>query len=417
MNQQKLLNTLGFMQTRSQITVLMLIVAGLMFYGDIPEPVISILGPARTDSVSYDQGRTLLVSASKELSLTLLVSTQWKRLSLINFEVPGSRDNFPKEFYSYFGPGTTIQKIRYTFKHSNYYALPDSLVYSYKDTVTIKSFWRKPEFANLLQTMKNTTAENMVLELWGWRDSTYAAVYDDPNAESRSLFKIQFHLLPSTNTIYFAPGGDRSQALEYVTNVVSDPKPLADRPARFHNSELEKSCTTCHEGLPSADSGATMKADCGVCHKSFTLGTMMHAPVEMQECGSCHVWSAQAKIMEVPKGVPELCVECHADKQATIDSAKVPHPVATECTTCHSPHSSAEPHLLKKSVYDLCTGCHEDKKMNHPVGKHPVRLMTFRAGDRDEEISCVSCHEPHGSQNEHLLKMGGGVMSGCAKCH
>jgi predicted CXXCH cytochrome family protein len=34
-----------------------------------------------------------------------------------------------------------------------------------------------------------------------------------------------------------------------------------------------------------------------------------------------------------------------------------------------------------------------------------------------QEISCVSCHNPHGSQNPALLKVGGGPMGICLDCH
>jgi predicted CXXCH cytochrome family protein len=34
-----------------------------------------------------------------------------------------------------------------------------------------------------------------------------------------------------------------------------------------------------------------------------------------------------------------------------------------------------------------------------------------------KEISCVSCHLPHGSANESLLKVEGGAMVSCLECH
>jgi predicted CXXCH cytochrome family protein len=119
--------------------------------------------------------------------------------------------------------------------------------------------------------------------------------------------------------------------------------------------------------------------------------------------------------MVVTKDIPGACYECHADKQTAIDSSASQHPVASECLTCHSPHASSEaPHLVRKNIYELCTGCHEEQKLNHPVGKHPVRFAILKSG---EEISCASCHNPHGSENQHLLTVGGNPTMVCAACH
>jgi predicted CXXCH cytochrome family protein len=134
----------------------------------------------------------------------------------------------------------------------------------------------------------------------------------------------------------------------------------------------------------------------------------------MKECESCHSWSAEKHAVVVEKGVPGACYDCHSEKQAQVDSSKSAHPVAGECLTCHSPHGTDQNHLVKSDIYGLCTSCHEDQKINHPVGRHPLRFAKVKNGS---ELSCVTCHNPHGSENEKLLRFAGSSMEVCAQCH
>ena len=158
-----------------------------------------------------------------------------------------------------------------------------------------------------------------------------------------------------------------------------------------------------------------MRADCNVCHKAMSAGALyLHAPAEMKECAACHSWSAEKKTVVVEKGIPAACYDCHSEKQAQVDSSAYLHPVAGECMTCHSSHGTDQKHIVKEDVYTLCTGCHEEQKLNHPVGRHPLRFAKLSNG---EEISCVSCHNPHGSENEKLFKFPGGRMESCSQCH
>ena len=397
----------------STCTIFVVIIFSVFSIGDVPTQEIVILRPD-TSKVAYDQGKLFIVSISKNSDSTLMASTQWEttRYFVLSDTV---KQAFPKEFFQMFAPGTTIQRIVYTYGFFNYIANPETLTFTYRDTVTIRKFWGTPQFSSFIKGLNSTEAKNMVFTVRGWKDSSYTTAYDDPNADNRALYKLQLHLIPGDNFVYLAPNGNKNAAVEYETQLVNESKPLDTRENRFHNSELEKSCSTCHDGLPSADSGRSMKADCSVCHKAIGIGSTIHSPVEMKECSSCHEWSAEKNSMEVVNGIPDACFTCHDDIKATIDSAQVQHPVASDCLTCHSPHASSQgPHLLKKDVYSLCIGCHEDKNINHPVGKHPVRFARTKTG---EEVSCLSCHTPHGSKNPHLLLVGGNLMTICAQCH
>jgi predicted CXXCH cytochrome family protein len=289
-------------------------------------------------------------------------------------------------------------------------------MFAYTDTMTIRGLWQKPEFAQLVKRVQLTNdISEVVVNLKGWSDSTFTTPYDDPNEGERSLYKLHVRLIPGANEIYCAPAGHKENAMLYASTLTIESKSTSDRTHLFHNSALEQSCMSCHEGLPSSFNGDSMSADCNVCHKLMSSGSLyQHAPAEMKECESCHSWSKEKHAVVVEKGVPTVCYDCHSEKQAEVESSTSIHPVASECVTCHSTHGTDQQHIVKEDVYSLCTSCHEDQKLNHPVGRHPLRFAQLRTGG---EISCVSCHNPHGSENESLLKAPGGRMGICEQCH
>jgi predicted CXXCH cytochrome family protein len=399
---------------RFRVIFTLLLAASLFLVGDTTAPSLVILAPS--DSVSYDAGKILLVSVSKDRDSSLLLSTQFEKVVPFGLEIAGTKESFAADFYRLFDPNTTIQTLSYSFRLFKGYTKVKTLAFTYADSMNVRRLWQRPEFAQLVkEVQKSTEASEVLISLKGWVDSLYVTEYDDPTSDGRALYKIQFRLVPGVNNVYCAPGGRKAEAVAYVTSLAAESSPIPGRPAHFHNSTLEQSCSSCHDGLPSADSGASMKADCNVCHKTMSSGaSYLHSPAEMKECGSCHSWSAESKSVTVTEGVPTACYTCHDDKQAQVDSSAFPHPVAGECATCHSPHGTDQKHILKTDVYTLCTGCHEEQKANHPVGRHPMRFAMLRNG---EAISCVSCHNPHGSNNEGLLRASGGRMEICGECH
>lgn len=402
------------MSTKSPILLLLTCIA-VLFLGDGSIQPISILAPFPTDSISYDQGKLLLVSASRESAPSLLVSTQWETKKLFDLNLAPEKENFAKEFYKLVPPQSTIQSLVYSYRYFSGYGQPETLSFAYTDTVGIRTLWQNPEFIRLVKKVQLAhNISEVLIDLRGWTDSTLDTPYDDPNAEGRALYKIHVRLLPGSNEVFLAPSGEKKRAVKYATVFRHEGLPAAERSHPFHNSKLEASCTTCHDGLPSASQGASMTADCNVCHKAMTAATFKHAPAEMKECASCHAWSAEKHAVGVEKGIPNVCYDCHAEKQAEIENAASPHPVASECITCHSPHGSEQKHIVTSDIYSLCTSCHEDHKVNHPVGRHPLQFYPLGNG---EEISCVSCHNPHGSEHESMLRVPGGRMGICEGCH
>lgn len=402
------------MSSQTSIFFLLIAVTGFLFLGDGTTRPISILTPFPSDSISYDQGTLLIISASKEVGAKIRLSTQWEIERVFDLSTPEAKENFPKEFFKTFDPSKSIELLTYRYKYFRGYSAPETLTFSFGDSVGIRELWKRPAFADFIKKARLTEGSEMQFYARGWKDSTYSAEYDDPNNDGRTLYKLHVQLLPGQNTIYCTSVDRRTNGIQFVTNFRPDTKPTTDRATLFHNSTLEQSCNSCHEGLPSADSGRTMTADCGVCHKEKLAPRYVHAPVEMKECKSCHDWSVEKHAVVVEKSAPAVCYDCHSDKQAQVDSSKFQHPVAGDCLTCHSPHGTDKKHQLKADVFSLCIGCHEEKAINHPVGRHPVRFATLKSG---EEISCISCHNPHGSEFEKLKKFPGGRMDICSQCH
>ena len=74
----------------------------------------------------------------------------------------------------------------------------------------------------------------------------------------------------------------------------------------------------------------------------------------------------------------------------------MPHPgAAGDCTDCHNPHASRQPGLPKTNAVDICLACHTDQAEQGK--KHFLHQPAFKQG-------CATCHEPHGGDNDHLLR-------------
>lgn len=135
------------------------------------------------------------------------------------------------------------------------------------------------------------------------------------------------------------------------------------------------------------------KSNCGVCHSTI-LGKKNHAPVE-QNCFSCHNFEIKEEklMVNLIYPIPDLCYQCHENYKNKKDSKSL-HGVYEECSSCHLSHSSQNEWLLSKKLPELCLDCHDDKELKEKKHKNqPVN-----------GTNCISCHSPHFSKNKKLLK-------------
>ena len=126
------------------------------------------------------------------------------------------------------------------------------------------------------------------------------------------------------------------------------------------------------------------------------------------DCHSPHASDKEGLLRNIQK---QVCRECHADTFAGYVNKKHSHPDTGSCADCHSLHGSNELAMLRGDGNDVCGRCHSSQgTFTHPVGPG---INDPRTG---LELSCVSCHYPHGTDFEFNLKLGGGKDL-CVQCH
>ena len=109
-----------------------------------------------------------------------------------------------------------------------------------------------------------------------------------------------------------------------------------------------------------------------------------------------------------PKEVDEKCLGCHAGAHPNFDRS--PHAKAgVSCLGCHDIHGSKEEPLLKASQPTLCFQCHTDTK--------PAFDMPFHHKVNEGLVKCSDCHDPHGTFGNNNLKSTADQNAICTKCH
>ncbi len=134
-------------------------------------------------------------------------------------------------------------------------------------------------------------------------------------------------------------------------------------------------------------------------------------------CVSCHEVhpTAEHKMAMATKGQSamhkdnqsELCLSCH--KSTGAQFAQTTHhrlrEGVMECISCHNPHGSNQFRQLRADNITVCVQCHEDKRGPF-VFAHGASLSD----------GCMSCHDSHGSGARNMLKTRD-PRTLCISCH
>jgi predicted CXXCH cytochrome family protein len=180
---------------------------------------------------------------------------------------------------------------------------------------------------------------------------------------------------------------------------------------RFHNEKNEAPCRPCHDMNPpkqSAQAVATTTQFCLGCHKELTGQRQVHGPIPIGGCAPCHQFDSRPNRYQVIAQGQELCFKCHEEKRKDLIRTYLHGPMSAGlCTICHSPHGSSEKYQLRRYVGDLCILCHEGLRAAsaRKVVHKPVN-----------DGACATCHEPHSSErNDNFVKKPGNGL--CLACH
>lgn len=178
---------------------------------------------------------------------------------------------------------------------------------------------------------------------------------------------------------------------------------------------------------------------CLECHAEKTKGKAVHSAMATG-CLSCHEVRVNrdiTRVMLTTTTPVKLCLQCHADKNASQINGRVHNPAVRDCLKCHDPHQAANEKQLLKPMSggkdeNLCLGCHT-KGLNVPdKGSRHAALdmgcntchITHKTGDttqrefryhltKNAPALCLDCHD---AKDETLIKAHQGQPFGTADC-
>jgi predicted CXXCH cytochrome family protein len=218
---------------------------------------------------------------------------------------------------------------------------------------------------------------------------------------------------------------------------------VPEKAVSAHKVVVEGNCVKCHDPHSASNRFNLLKAGnelCFECHKEMgdTVKKVKfkHSPVE-KGCIGCHNPHASGKADSLlTESVPALCLKCHKTDTPTFKKQHVNYPVSSACNSCHNSHgsdrggilfenvhrpvankmcnqcheeaTSPTPFAIKKQGYELCRGCHSSM-MNETWSKN---RMHWPVMGKD---GCLSCHSPHASSQNKLIKAPMTVV--CGQCH
>lgn len=196
---------------------------------------------------------------------------------------------------------------------------------------------------------------------------------------------------------------------------------LSNMPVQ-HQPFQNDNCTGCHEPHGSDTVPLLRKpqpALCYTCHPQIEKDFLQpsHHPIGLKlQCASCHDPHAAEYPKLLTGSGSAFCLGCHGDKEPLYSQSA--HKV-NSCVTCHTPHGSKYTPMLVKAQPQLCLKCHsqvDDK--GGSLNKHPIAPKYFDVHAKKGLTCTSSCHNPHGTQYDHMVKNYNGYQDGmCMQCH
>ena len=164
---------------------------------------------------------------------------------------------------------------------------------------------------------------------------------------------------------------------------------------RFVHPAVEMGCDNCHQAASTEDktsmslieTGGTL---CAKCHQ-FNTDRDLHDPYKSGQCLLCHDPHAGAYQAETRASESALCLGCHSLNRPDVR-------VNTQADTVS---------LLDGRVYDLKSWEAAPKiAVNHGEENDgpSAPIAVRKSGTANPKGRCLSCHNPHSSRSQHLLR-------------
>lgn len=159
--------------------------------------------------------------------------------------------------------------------------------------------------------------------------------------------------------------------------------------------------------------GTPVEAQTGQCLTCHQGGNRLQWPGSVHagnqlSCSDCHnpMEKVSSNSLLARQSITETCETCHAQQRGEFNKrSHMPlHEGKMSCVDCHNPHGSVTRPLLKaETVNQVCYACHAEKR-GPLIWEHaPVRE------------NCLNCHNPHGSNHDKLLVVSRPQL--CQQCH
>jgi len=192
--------------------------------------------------------------------------------------------------------------------------------------------------------------------------------------------------------------------------------------------------TTPAAPAPSAPSSYVGSETCQPCHEDIynafqknphkLVDTQKRRGWEGRACESCHgpggkhAESGEAAAIVNPAklaaaAVDRACLKCHLNQPTHIGRIESSHARnEVSCTACHSIHRHGPNGLVPRkmaAVNEECAGCHQAVWAEF---QRPYKHRLPEGG-----MSCVDCHNPHGSILHASTQTYAANEPGCFRCH
>lgn len=198
-------------------------------------------------------------------------------------------------------------------------------------------------------------------------------------------------------------------------------------------------------GTPAAPAAAQAPADntpaeyvgsetCQACHEDIfkAFRTNAHHVMEVEKsrkwdgkaCEACHgpgskhAESGEAQFIRnpaklIPRESERVCLQCHANQPTNVGRIQSGHGRSgVACVSCHSIHKPPAEGITKgrvARVNALCASCHQATWAQFQ--------KPYRHRLPESAMSCVDCHNPHGSLLPNSIQTFNANEPGCFRCH